>query len=98
MSLAKKVSTAFSQEHEVGVKWKIQRGWRVEPLPHLGVLVGGVVVEDRRGSPCRPARSRSTALRKRMNSWCRWRCMHWPMTVPSSTLSAANRVVVPLRL
>jgi hypothetical protein len=25
-SLAKKPSTAFSQEHEVGVKWKVQRG------------------------------------------------------------------------
>ena len=26
------------------------------------------------------------------------RCMQRPMTVPSSTLSAANRVVVPCRL
>jgi hypothetical protein len=26
VSLAKKPSTAFSHEHEVGVKWKIQRG------------------------------------------------------------------------
>jgi hypothetical protein len=42
--------------------------------------------------------ARSTALRKAMNSW--WRCwgMQRPTTVPSSTLSAANRVVVPLRL
>jgi hypothetical protein len=39
-----------------------------------------------------------TALRKRMNSTWRWRCMQRPMTVPSSTLSAANRVVVPCRL
>jgi hypothetical protein len=30
-----------------------------------------------------------------MNSWCRWRCMLRPMTVPSSTLRAANSVVVP---
>src|SRR6266566_4512041 len=36
--------------------------------------------------------SRSTALRKRMNSRWRWRCMQRPITVPSSTLSAANRV------
>src|SRR5437879_13847615 len=28
----------------------------------------------------------------------RWRCMLRPMMVPSSTLSAANRVVVPCRL
>lgn len=26
VSVAKKVSTAFSQEQEVGVKWKVQRG------------------------------------------------------------------------
>ena len=28
-----------------------------------------------------------------MNSWWRWRAMHWPITVPSRTLSAANSVV-----
>ena len=28
VSLAKKSSTALSHEHEVGVKWKVQRGWR----------------------------------------------------------------------
>ena len=28
VSLAKNPSTAFSQELEVGVKWKVQRGWR----------------------------------------------------------------------
>ena len=44
--LAKKPSTALSHEAEVGVKWKVQRGWRREPSPHLRVLVGGVVVED----------------------------------------------------
>jgi hypothetical protein len=27
--LAKKPSTALSQEHDVGVKWKTKRGWRV---------------------------------------------------------------------
>ncbi len=27
-----------------------------------------------------------------------WRCIFCPLTVPSSTLSAANSVVVPLRL
>jgi hypothetical protein len=26
VSVAKKVSTALTQEHEVGVKWKVQRG------------------------------------------------------------------------
>ena len=33
-----------------------------------------------------------------MNSWWRWRFMQWPMTLPSSRLSAANRVVVPWAL
>src|ERR1700723_2409798 len=28
LSLAKNPSTALSQEHEVGVKWKTKRGWR----------------------------------------------------------------------
>src|SRR5438046_3862709 len=32
----------------------------------------------------------SMVLRKRRNSRCRWRGMHWPMTVPSSMLRAAN--------
>ena len=36
--LAKKVSTAFSQEPEVGVKWKIQRGWRASQARTLGCL------------------------------------------------------------
>src|SRR5499427_1955195 len=34
---------------------------------------------------------RSTALRKRMNSRWRWRCMQRPMMVPSSTLSAGEQ-------
>src|SRR3954464_2333684 len=59
VSVAKKVSTALSQEHEVGVKWKTKRGWRGsqtstfgwgggggEPSQHLWLRVGGVVVED----------------------------------------------------
>ena len=33
-----------------------------------------------------------------MNSWWRCRLMQRPITVPSRILSAANRVVVPLRL
>ena len=45
-SLAKKPSTALSQEAEVGVKWKVKRAMTVEPGAHLGMLVGGVVVED----------------------------------------------------
>jgi hypothetical protein len=34
----------LSQEHAVGVKWKTKRGWR--DSQHLGMFVGGVVVQD----------------------------------------------------
>ena len=45
-SFAKKPSTALSQEQEVGTKWKVKRSWRPSQATHLGMLVGGVVVED----------------------------------------------------
>ena len=46
VSLAKKPSTALSQDAEVGVKWKVQRGCRRQPLANLRMLVGRVVVDD----------------------------------------------------
>ena len=46
VSWAKKISTMFSHELEVGVKWNSNRGWPREPGLHLGVVVGGVVIED----------------------------------------------------
>ena len=45
--LEKKFSTALSQEAEVGVKWKVQRGWRASQSQHFGMFVGGIVVEHR---------------------------------------------------
>ena len=60
VSLAKKPSTAFSHEDEVGVKWKVQRWWRSSQASDLGVLVGGVVVEhdvDQLAGRARRARS-----------------------------------------
>src|SRR5262249_26766604 len=36
--LEKKFSTALSQEAEVGVKWKVQRGWRTSQASTLGCL------------------------------------------------------------
>ncbi|MCE3241606.1 MAG: hypothetical protein K0Q83_2113, partial [Deltaproteobacteria bacterium] len=36
--VAKKVSTALSQEHEVGVKWKTKRGWRASQASTFGCL------------------------------------------------------------
>src|SRR5271154_6727359 len=38
LSLAKNPSTALSQEHEVGVKWKTKRGWRSSQTRTLGCL------------------------------------------------------------
>ena len=38
VSREKNVSTAFSQEHEVGVKWKTKRGWRPSQRRTLGCL------------------------------------------------------------
>ena len=68
-----------------------------QPLAHDGMLMSSVIVED--GVEVLPAgTSRSIALRKRMNSWCRWRCILRPITVPSRTFTAANKVVVPCRL
>ena len=46
VSLAKKPSTALSQDADVGVKWKVQRGCRANHWRTFGCLVGGVVVDD----------------------------------------------------
>src|SRR5262249_26934007 len=70
-----------------------------QPGQHFGVFVRGIVVMSSTVWITLPAGTwRSMVLRKRMNSLWRWRCMQRPITVPSSTLSAANRVVVPCRL
>ena len=97
VSLAKKPSTAFSQEEEVGVKWKVQRWMAVQPGFDLRVLVRGVVVEhdvDQLAGghvaldPIEEADELLVAV-----------ALHaLPDHRPSSTLRAANRVVVPLRL
>lgn len=67
VSLAKNPSTAFSQEADVGVKWKLQRGWRSSQRITSGVLC----VETLSNTTCTtfPAgMSRSSAFRNRMNS------------------------------
>jgi hypothetical protein len=38
VSVEKKLSTAFSHEPEVGVKWKVQRGCWVTQVSTLGCL------------------------------------------------------------
>ena len=69
-------------------------GMVCQPGLDLGLLLAAIVVEHPWTS--RPSgMSRSRRVRKRRNSWCRWRCMYWPMAVPSRMLSAANKIVVP---
>jgi hypothetical protein len=46
VSLAKKPSTALSQDAEVGVKGEVPTGMPGQPLAHLRVLAGSVVVDD----------------------------------------------------
>jgi hypothetical protein len=59
--------TALSQLAEVGVKWNVHRGWRPSHSITLGVLVGGVVVED--GVDGLPAgTSRAPSDRRRLNN------------------------------
>jgi hypothetical protein len=36
VSLANRVSMAFSHEHEVGVKWNAERGWRASQARTVG--------------------------------------------------------------
>ena len=55
VSLAKKPSTALSQEAEVGREVEDEARMAGEPRHHLGMLVGGVVVEDDDERSCRPA-------------------------------------------
>ena len=74
----------------------VEAGMPRQPRFDPRMLVGAVVVAIRwTASPSGTLRSRS--LRKARNSWCRWHGLHWGMTEPSSTSSAANSVVVPCR-
>ena len=44
--MAKKPSTALSQEADVGVKWDVPSRMMFEPSADVGMLMGGVVVDD----------------------------------------------------
>jgi hypothetical protein len=65
VSSAKKPSTAFSHEQDIGVKWKVQRGWRSSQARAPGTY--WVVAQDDMDT-LRAGMSRSSAFRKRMNS------------------------------
>src|SRR5262249_39981372 len=67
----------FRRDAEVGVKWKVHRGYApasVAPSDACGLR------SCRRwhGLPFVAGAWASTVLRKRMSSWCRWRCMFRP--------------------
>ena len=79
-SFAKKPSTALSQEQEVGTKWKV-----LASAAGQARFLGIVVHMD----------ALVASMRVEEADELRWRCMQRPMTLPSSTLRAANRVVVP---
>ena len=68
-----------------------------EPGFDLGMLVGGVVVED--GVDQLAGRDLALdGVEEADELLVRCRCMQRPRTTPSSMLRAANRVVVPWRL
>ena len=68
--VAKKPSTALSQDADVGVKWSVRaRMTLLEPSPNIGMLVGGVGACRRWHWIVLPAGTCfSMTLRKRMNS------------------------------
>ena len=65
VSAAKKPSTVFSQDDDVGVKWKVRRGCRSSQARTLACLWGRRRCRGRRGSPCPPAPPRSRSGRGR---------------------------------
>ncbi len=90
----KKLSTALSQDADVGVKWNTHRGWSASHVACLGVLVGGIVVEDgvddlagRHGAFHGIEEADELAMAML--------AMQRPRTTPLSTLRAANSVVMP---
>jgi hypothetical protein len=73
---------------------KMEPGMPFEPGTHLGVLVRGVIVDDQ--VELRRGPGLAVDLVEKADEFLMpMRAMHWPITVPSSTSSAANNVVVP---
>ena len=86
-------------EPGAGGRREVERPARMvgEPGLHLGMLVCGIVVED--GVDQLAGRDGALdGVEEADELLMAMRGMQRPMTVPSSTLSAANRVVVPWRL
>src|SRR5215467_12865637 len=94
--LEKKFSTALSQDADRG-EVKSPARMACQPGQHFRMLVGGVVVEDDVDRLVGGNLALDSVEEADESMW-RWRCMQRPITVPSSTLRAANRMVVPCRL
>ena len=81
----------------LAAKWKTKRSAPVEPGADLGMLVGGVVVED--DVDHLAGRHLGLDRVQEAHELLMAVALHVVrMTVPSSTSSAANKVVVPWRL
>jgi hypothetical protein len=95
VSFAKKLSTALSHEHDVGVKLD-EASVSIEPSSHVGILVGGVGVEDHmHGFARRHLLDRVEEANKVLMTMA----LHIASDhgVPSISLRAANSIVVPWR-
>jgi hypothetical protein len=76
---------------------QVEARMRLEPALYGRGLVGGIVVHDEMQVAISGGLM-IELLEKANELSCRWRGMQVPMMLPSSMFSAANRVVVPLRL
>jgi hypothetical protein len=63
----------------------------------LRTLVRGVVIQDH-ADHLAGGDLALNGVGKADEFLCRWRCMQWPITLPSNMSKAAKRVVVPWRL
>ncbi len=90
-------STQFNHEELVGVKCRWKRLCLSSHLATFSCLwVAWLSKTMWMSLPL--GTSRPINFKKLRNSWWRWRENRWPISSPVSTLRAANKVVVPLRL
>src|SRR6266516_3818192 len=89
-------STWLTHDELVGVKCMWKRGVLVQPCLDGGGLVGAVVVADEMDIQLGGDRGVDTG-QVLANSTARCRRCRALMTVPSTVLNAANRLVMPLR-
>ena len=90
------VSTWFIQEAEVGVKWKMTRGFAASQVRTSGVVWVDTLSSTTWSSP--PGYARATRFMKARKPAPVWRSRVSVVTCPVPTSSAANRQVVPWRV